>query len=369
MVPGGVDGFAVGAGGEGNVIGVLIAALNFEATDTGGDDLGDELNGGEVAGGEQIAGIGEGAFDAIDQQFIRQAAGLGALATVGAAATPGFGGKALAGVSDAERAVDEDFEIGVGFGVDGGDFLEGQLAGEGDAVCALGEGELDAFGAGDAGLGGGVELEIGGDLAGEAEDAQVLHDEGVDAGFGNGGDGAGGFDEFVFEDEGVEGEVAADAALVQGAHDGGEFGKIEANFGAGGEVLEAEVAGVGASFDGGPQLGPMPGGAHDLWFMRRAHPFRVTRLLQFDPIDFALFIQGKVDGDAGQHAERGGVLSSVAFDFVESAAEGLVGNGVGKVADVDGANAEDLAQADERLGERGGVWFEEHGGHESYRLV
>ena len=195
MVPGGVDGLAVGAGGESDVIGVLIAALDFEATDTGGDDLGDEVEGGEVAGGEQIAGIGEGAFDAIDQEIIRQATGLGALAAVGAAAAPGFGRKALAGVSDAERAVDENFEVGVGLGVDCGDFREGQFAGEGDAVRALGKGESDAFGAGDAGLGGGVELEIGGDLAGEAEDAQVLHDEGVDAGFGNGGNGAGGFGE------------------------------------------------------------------------------------------------------------------------------------------------------------------------------
>ena len=92
-----------------------------------------------------------------------------ALAAVGAAAAPGFGRKALAGIGHAESAVDEDFEVGLRFLVDGGDLVERQFSGQGDAVGSLGDGEFDAFGAGDAGLGGGVEFEVGGDLASEAE--------------------------------------------------------------------------------------------------------------------------------------------------------------------------------------------------------
>jgi len=54
---------------------------------------------------------------------------------------------------------------------------------------------------------------------------------------------------------------------VEGAHDVGQFAEGEANFGAGGEVVEAKVDGVGAGFDGGVQLGPVPGRTHDFGFV------------------------------------------------------------------------------------------------------
>ena len=169
--PSRVHRFPIGAGGERDVVGVLIPALNFEAADPGGDHLGHVVESGKVAGRKQVAGFARGSLFAIHHQVVRQAAGLGALAPIGAAAAPGFGRKALAGIGDAEGAVDEDFEVGLRFLVDNGDFVEGQFPGQGDAVGALGEGELDAFGAGNAGLGGGVKLEIGGDVAGEAENS------------------------------------------------------------------------------------------------------------------------------------------------------------------------------------------------------
>ncbi|MCU0228040.1 MAG: hypothetical protein MUF01_10415 [Bryobacterales bacterium] len=45
----------------------------------------------------------------------------------------------------------------------------------------------------------------------------------------------------MLKDEGVEGNVAADAALVEGAHEFGHFGDVEAHFGAGREVAKASI--------------------------------------------------------------------------------------------------------------------------------
>ena len=106
-----------------------------------------------------------------------------------------------------------------------------------------------------------MEFHAGGDFARQAHDGEILHDHAVGTGFGDGGDGAGGFAQFVFEDQGVEGDVAADAAGVEGAHGFGEFFEIEADFGAGGEMFQAEINAVGAGFDGGVELRPVAGGA------------------------------------------------------------------------------------------------------------
>ena len=94
--PGIIDGEAIGAGGKGDIRGVLVAAFDFEAGDAGVDDLGDVVEGGEVAGGEEVAGLVEGFDAAIDEHFVFQAAGLGALAAIRGAAAPGFRGEALA---------------------------------------------------------------------------------------------------------------------------------------------------------------------------------------------------------------------------------------------------------------------------------
>ena len=142
--PGFVDGFAIGARGERHVIGVLVAAFDLEGGDAGFDDLRDLAERVEIAGRKQIAGVGRAARCAVHQQFVGQAAGLGALAAVGAAAAPGFRRKTLAGVGNAQRAVDEDFEVALGFGGDGADFLEREFAGEGYAVDAEAARQFDA---------------------------------------------------------------------------------------------------------------------------------------------------------------------------------------------------------------------------------
>ena len=81
-------------------------------------DLGDMMQRVQIAGRKQIARVVERLKLAVDDQFVGQAAGLRALAAIGAASAPRFGREALAGVGDTERAMHKDFEIAVGFRVD-----------------------------------------------------------------------------------------------------------------------------------------------------------------------------------------------------------------------------------------------------------
>ena len=131
----------------------------------------------------------------------------------------------------------------------------------------LGQRELDAFRAGDAGLRGGVKFQIGRDLVRQFEHADVLHDECVDTGFRNGTENARGFGEFVFEDQRVERQTTPHASAVQRSHRFGQLAQLKADLSAGGEVLEAEVAGIRASFDRRVELRPMSGRTHHFGFL------------------------------------------------------------------------------------------------------
>ena len=52
---GGVEGFAVDLGDGGDVFGGLETAFDFEGFDAGFDEVGDEVDGGEILGGEEVA--------------------------------------------------------------------------------------------------------------------------------------------------------------------------------------------------------------------------------------------------------------------------------------------------------------------------
>ena len=109
---GGVEGFPIDAGDGGDVFGGFEAAFDFEGFDAGADEVGDEVDGGEVLWAEEVAVFAEVAGDAIDDDFVGHAACLCAFAAVCGALAEGFAGEALAGVGDAECAVDEDFQRG-----------------------------------------------------------------------------------------------------------------------------------------------------------------------------------------------------------------------------------------------------------------
>jgi hypothetical protein len=97
-----------------------------------------------------------------------------------------------------------------------------------------------------------VNVEAGAHPGDEASEAEVLNDDGINAGFDDSADEKDGFGEFIGEDEGVEGDVAANVVAVE-IRDG--FGKLfEGEISsavAGVEVAESEVDGISAVGDGG----------------------------------------------------------------------------------------------------------------------
>lgn len=137
---GGVEGFAVDLGDGGDVLGRLKAAFDFEGFDPGLDEVGDEVDGGEVLGGKEVAVLAHLFLFAINDELVGHATGLCAFAAIGGALAEGFGGQALAGVGNAESAVNEDFERGVFALSELFDFFDREFAGKN---CAF-EGE-DAF--------------------------------------------------------------------------------------------------------------------------------------------------------------------------------------------------------------------------------
>ena len=274
-----VDGLAVDAGEVGDVLGALEPALDLERGDAEAHQVGQDVEAGEVLRAEEVAAAAEVDLPAVGDEVVGHAAGLGAFAAVGGAAAERLGGEALAGVGDAERAVDEDLELDGGggdrravgrgllgeLGLEFADLGEGVLAGEDDEAGAEIAGEADAGGAGDRHLRRDVDRQVRREGANQSAEADILHDHGVDPGGDEGADVVGGFGDLVGEDEDVEGDVAAHAAPVEEAHElrkvgGGEV--VRAHPGV--EALKAEVDGVGAVLDGGAHAVPVARGGEDL---------------------------------------------------------------------------------------------------------
>ncbi len=163
--------------------------------------------------------------------------------------------------------MDKHLQFAVGLAANGPYLVQRQLTRQDDTRDAKLLRQSHALGAGDAHLRRAVHLQVRRNLPGQLGNAHVLHDDGVDAGGGNGRQGLGRLFQLMVEDKRVEGDIAAHAAPVQRRHHIGQFGQREADLGAGGEVLEAKVDGVGACFDRGMQLRPVAGRAHHLWFL------------------------------------------------------------------------------------------------------
>ena len=87
---------AINGGDGSDVVGRFEAALDLERVEAEFDEFRDLIDSGEILGGEKVGSIAEFFRLAIDLKTIREAAGLGALPAVGAAATEDFTGETLA---------------------------------------------------------------------------------------------------------------------------------------------------------------------------------------------------------------------------------------------------------------------------------
>ena len=187
------------------------------AGDAGGADELDEGGGGGGAGvDDAAAGVDDGAAGLAEEgdgfgDACRVGAGDGAVGAVGV-----LGGGRVGGLGDEDvlGEVDDD-RAGAAAAGD----VEGLVDGAGEVGAALDEVVVLGGGAGDAGgvgfLEGVVADEVGGDLAGEADDGDAVH-EGVDeAGDGVGRAGSGGDEDAA--------DAAGAAGVAFGGVDGGLF--------------------------------------------------------------------------------------------------------------------------------------------------
>ena len=155
---------------------VLVAAFDFEAANA---RIHQRRQVGAlvvVFHAQYVFVVGDKAAFGIDH-LVGQAAGLAALAPIGAAPGVGVADIALAAVGHAQGAVHKEFQrtaAGVDGGADGGNLLQRQLAGQHDLREAHVLQKTRLLGGANVGLGAGVQLD-GGDV--QFQQAHVLHDE------------------------------------------------------------------------------------------------------------------------------------------------------------------------------------------------
>jgi hypothetical protein len=182
--------------------------------------------------------------------LVGQAAGLAAVAPVGAAAGVGVADEALAAIGHAQRSVDEKLDVaalGVGGGADGGNLLHRQLARQHNLAQARVLQKAGFFRGADVGLGAGVQLD-GRQI--EFEQAHVLDDEGVGPGVVDLPGHLPGAFEFIVAQDGVERDENAAVKAVGVGNQALQVAQVVACAGACTKGGAADVDGVGAVVDG-----------------------------------------------------------------------------------------------------------------------
>jgi len=198
--------------------------------------LGEQIVRGQIARAEQVGQILLSArhlFTPVDHQPIRHPAALRALAAVRAPVLERLARQALAGPAHAQGSVDEAFELEIGALREEADFLDGELAGQDDARHPELFGDPGGLGARHRHLGGSVQWKPGTDGVREPRCSEVLHEDGVRAGPGDGDERLLGDRKLPVEDQGVEGDEALDALAMEEVEDPGK-------------VLDREVVRPGA---------------------------------------------------------------------------------------------------------------------------
>jgi hypothetical protein len=256
----------VGRGHVGDVLRRLEPPLDLERTHARPQQLRQQVERREVLRRKQVPHRAELPSLAVDDQVVRHAARLRALAAIGGAAAPDLARQALARPAHAERAVHEDLELEVGPLVDARDLLDRQLARQDRAHDPEPPRELAALGRRDRHLRRGVQRQPRHDLLREPRDAEVLHDRRVRARLVDPAQLLARERQLLLEDERVERDVALHAAPVQLGHHCAEavereVGRASARVES---VLQPEVDRVGAVLDGGAQALEVAGRSEDL---------------------------------------------------------------------------------------------------------
>ena len=208
-----------------------------------------------------------------------QPAGTGAAAPVSASPAQKGAHIALAADAHAQGPVHKDLGFDGTFLGDMADLLPAQLPGQDDPgkshICQ-GQGPFQAL---DAHLGGTVKGQPRRNLPGQLGHAQILHDEGVRPGGGNGPDGPCQSPDLMGIDGGVQGHMHPDAPSVTEGHRltqglGGEI----AGAGPGVEARKAQIDRVGPGKHRSPQHLLVARRGQDLDLLFHTSPIRSFRL-------------------------------------------------------------------------------------------
>ena len=179
-------------------------------------------------------------------QRVGQAAGLRALAAIGAAPGVGVADVALAAVGHAQRAMHEEFQRAGGFGGDRANLAERQFARQHDLREAdvLQEARLGRRA--DVGLRAGVQLDR---RQVDFEQAHVLHDQRIGAGLVDLPDQLARLFDLVVAQDGVERDEHLRAVAMRVPRQPLDVGHRVAGIGPRAEGRSADVDGVGAMVD------------------------------------------------------------------------------------------------------------------------
>ena len=219
---GGVDGFPVNLADGGHILGGLQASLDLETFDARGDQVRNVVHRREVLRGEQVALVTQIAERPVHDKFVRHPAGLGAFAAVGTPLAERLARQALAGVGDAERAVDKDLERHPLL-VEALEFPQREFAGQDRAGDPEIAGHLDTLRRGEGHLGRGVDGKFRNDRGRQTHQTDVLNDQRIDAGTVQEAQVLRRVIEFSGEDKGIERHVGLHPVAVA---EGGDLGKL-----------------------------------------------------------------------------------------------------------------------------------------------
>ena len=244
----GVEQLAVMGGHVLHVAHVLVPALDLEAGDAGVDQRPQVGALVVVLEAQHMLVVGDDAAGRIGHG-VGQAAFLAAIAAVGTAPGVRMADEALAGIGDAQRAMDEELQRGVfNLRTDGVDLPDVQLTCQHHLAEAHVLQEARLLGRADVGLGAGMQLDGRQVLQ---QQAHVLHDQRVGARFVQPPYQAAGRLQFVVAQDGVEGDEDAGVEPVRMGAQAGDVGHGVAGVRPGAEIRPADVDGVGAVGDGG----------------------------------------------------------------------------------------------------------------------
>ncbi len=257
----------------GHVLRRLETSFDFQGSDSALDELWQDLQSGKILRRQQITAVAQVHGASIRHQFVGQPAGLRAFAAIGAAATQGFAGQALSGVSHAQGAVDEHLQrkcrrlpAGIRLGrADRLDFLQRIFPGQHHQLATQLPDQLHPRGAGHRHLGTRMNRKIGRQPANQPTDADILHDGCVHAGGDEAAQIFGGGRKLVGKHQRIERHVTPHAPPVQKRHQRREIGCGEiARPHPGIEAVESEIDGVRPILHGRAGALPIPGGCEEL---------------------------------------------------------------------------------------------------------